>query len=470
MISVRFVQISLLITVLMTGVLTGQNQPEKVYLTMEEAISKALNQNNQVRASRFSMMKANWDKKHAWTLLFPTLGFNTSYTKIDRQSFEERDFFRQNFREIFPFAPQDIEVPQSSYRESFYTSLDVSMPIFNGAILNGLFIANAAEDASIQINESTQLNIIFLVTSSYLNVLKLTDVLKVQKEYLNLSQLNYEKAERLHEAGRNSKAEVLRWKVELQQQKSIVVNSESQFRTSNTVLKRLVNIKMQNLIEIENHIPDVLKSESEKLSAMNDEQILNLINLDDEQLIEVNAALSAAKSNEEISKHMYYNSYSSYMPNVNLTYSHAWRENNTIELDDYSPKTLMVNFNMPLFTSFQNFTAVKSSYYDYKSNQENFYDQLQNTRLILTETVNKIINLKMQRELTETNAEYNEKNYKIVEQQKEKGLVSNLDFIDAKLNLQNSQLEKINAHYDYISAMVELYYLLGKLDHIIDEL
>ncbi len=121
------------------------------------------------------------------------------------------------------------------------------------------------------------------------------------------------------------------------------------------------------------------------------------------------------------------------------------------------------------FTSFQNFTSVKSSYYEYKSSQENFYDQLQNTRLILIETVNKIINLKTQKELNETNVSFNEKNYSIIEQQKEKGLVSNLDFIDAKLNLQNSKLENINTHYDFISAMVELYYLLGKLDGIIKD-
>ncbi len=300
-------------------------------------------------------------------------------------------------------------------------------------------------------------------------MLNLSEVLLIQKEYLNLSKLNFEKAERLHIAGRYSKSEVLRWKVELQQQKSIAVNSESLLRTSNAVLKRLTNVNMQNTIEIENRIPEILLNEGDKLANMTDENVLQLINIKDEKLIEVNAALSAAKSNEEISKHFYHNSFSSFMPNINLSYSHAWRENNTIELDDYSPKTLMVNFSMPLFTSFQNFTSVKSSYYEYKTNQENFYNQLQNTHLVLTETVNKIINLKTQKELNETNVSFNEKNYSVIEQQKEKGLVSNLDFIDAKLNLQNSKLENVNTYYEFISAMVELYYLLGKLDDITKE-
>lgn len=458
--------ITLLITFIMFSSISAQEllSTDKVYVTMEEAISRALSQNNQVKASEFAMKKANWDKKHAWTQLFPTVSLNSQYMWMDDSTFALRDFSR-----YFQDPNSPFKIPQTVFQNSYYTSIDLSMPIFNGNILNGLYIANAAEDASIQMNKSTQRNMVYLVTSSYLNVLKLSDVLILQQEYQNLSRLNFEKAERLYNAGRYSKSEVLRWKVELQQQKSTVVNSESQLRTSHTMLKRLVNIDMQKELEIENLIPETLKSESEKLAGMNDQQILKLIQLNDEELMEVNAALASAKSNEEVSKHLYHNSYSSYLPNINLDYSYAWQENNTIEPDSYSPKTLVVSLSMPLFTSFQNFTSVKSSYYEYKSSQENFYDQLQNTRLILIETVNKIINLKTQKELNETNVSFNEKNYSIIEQQKEKGLVSNLDFIDAKLNLQNSKLENINTHYDFISAMVELYYLLGKLDNIIKD-
>jgi outer membrane protein len=137
-------------------------------------------------------------------------------------------------------------------------------------------------------------------------------------------------------------------------------------------------------------------------------------------------------------------------------------------LDDYSPKTLMVNLSVPVFTSFQNYTQLKSSYYKYKENQENFFDQLQNTRYVLTETVNKLINLKTQNKLSKINIEFSERNYRIVEQQKEKGLVSNIDFIDAKLNLQNAKLSDISNYYDFITSMVELYYLLGKLEEIIE--
>ena len=202
---------------------------------------------------------------------------------------------------------------------------------------------------------------------------------------------------------------------------------------------------------------------------MRRKQFLVLIQLDDEELIKANAALSAAKSIRNIGKLAYRNSYSAFMPDASLSYSYAWRENNTIELDDYSPKTLMINVSMPLFTSFQNYSSLKSSYYDYKKGQEDFADQLKNTRYVLTQTVNNIINLKTQREISKVNLEHTKQNYRIIETQAEKGLKSNLEFIDAKLNLQLAELTDINNNYDFITSIVELYYLTGKLDLILDK-
>jgi outer membrane protein TolC len=94
---------------------------------------------------------------------------------------------------------------------------------------------------------------------------------------------------------------------------------------------------------------------------------------------------------------------------------------------------------------------------------------LLNIRFVLTETINKLINLKTQTELSKISVDYNERNYSIVEQQREKGLVSNIELVDAKLNLQDAKLTRISNYYDFISGMVELYYLLGKLDKIVEK-
>ena len=440
----------------------GQDQKIKIYLTMEEAISRALGRNNLIRASEFGLKKASWDKVNAWTQFLPYVSFNTRMTHIDDQTYALRDFRR--------YLPPEIrdQIPQTVFQQTYFTSFDVSVPLFNGALLNGLFLAKANENMARHLSASTRENIVYQVVSGYLNVLKAQEILNLQEDYLDLSRRNFEKAERLYNAGRYSKTEVLRWKVDFQQQKSVVVSNASILRSQLTNLKRLLDIENPNLVEIEGQIPELIQEESEHLAQMSDEDILELIPVDNERLIQANSALSAAESGQQTSKFAYRNAYMSYLPSLTASYSYAWFENNTLDLDDYSPKTFMVNLSVPVFTGFQNLSDVKSSYYDYRRSQEEFKDQLKETRYYLTETINRILNLKTQRELSKTNAEFTEHNYRVVAQQKEEGLVSNIDFIDAKLNLQNAKLEEINVQYDFISAMVELYYLLGKVESILE--
>ncbi|NHZ86734.1 MAG: TolC family protein, partial [Planctomycetia bacterium] len=70
-------------------------------------------------------------------------------------------------------------------------------------------------------------------------------------------------------------------------------------------------------------------------------------------------------------------------------------------------------------------------------------------------------------ELSKLNVKYSQNNYRIIEQQKERGLISNIDFINTKLALQNNELTNIINQYDFISAIIELNYLLGTLDRIV---
>jgi outer membrane protein TolC len=137
-------------------------------------------------------------------------------------------------------------------------------------------------------------------------------------------------------------------------------------------------------------------------------------------------------------------------------------------MDDYSPKTLMVFLQVPVFSGLQNYTAARSAYYEYRQSREELADQVQNTRFLLNDVVSRIVDLKAQRELARASVELGEENYRIVARQKEQGRVSNIEFIDAKLSLQNAQLSEVTSHYDLIAATVELHYLLGEMESLIE--
>ncbi len=431
------------------------------HLSLEEALGRALKKNNLILSSKYAYEQASWNRNRAWAELFPSISFNTRYMWIDDKTYAERDF-----RRYLPAELRD-QLPQTVFQETYSSSIDLNMPLFNGVLLNGLFVAYENEDMAEKLKEGTEQETAFQVIKAYLDILKTDEIVSLQEEYLELSKMNYEKAERLFRADRYSQAEALRWKVDYQQQKSTLVNSQSIKRSAVINLERLINARLATNVVLEDIIPASLKVESDGIVKSEDTEIIALIDISDEELTKVNSRLAAGKSGKEISKLMYKNSYSSYLPNVSLSYSYGWRENNTLELDDYSPKTLMVNLSIPIFSGFQNYTKVKSTYYEYKKAEEDFKDQLLSTRMLLQDIANRLINLKTQKELTKLSYDYAEKNYRIVKQQKEQGILSNIDFIDAKLNLQNAKLNKISAEYDLISTMVELYYMLGKINQFI---
>ncbi len=444
-----------------TSIGFSQNTDYKIYLTLQGSISRALQGNNQLKSSYYGLQKAKWDKYRAWTQFLPTANLSSRYMHIDQQTFRERDF-----RSYLPPELRD-QIPQTVFQESYYTAIDVSMPLFNGVLVNGIRIASAGKKTAQKMNESTRNNILFQVINSYLAVLKSKDLLQLQKDFTNLAKLNYEKAERQHLAGRYSENELLFWEIDYQTQQSSLINTESILRTTKSVLTNLIDMDMFIDFDVESTIPINILNEAENFSNLSNNEILKMIQFSDEELIKANAALTASQSRTKLSKLLYKNTYSSYLPNVNLLYTHAWRENNTLELDDYTPETYIVNLSIPLFTSFQNFSNVKSSYYEYQQSEEDHQNQMDNIRFVLSETANKIIDLKTQRELSKLNVKYSQNNYKIIERQQERGLISNIDFINTKLALQNNELTDITNQYDFISAIIELNYLLGKLDNVV---
>ena len=432
-----------------------------VHLTLQSSIDRALQENNQIQLSYFSLKKAQWDKYQAWSQLFPAVHFSTRYMHIDDRTFAERDFRR--------YLPPEFsdQIPQTVFQESYYSAIDMSIPIFNGAIINGLRIANTNKKIANKVNESTTSNTLHQVVTSYLNVLKSIKLLELQKKFTDLAKLNFEKAQRQESAGRFSENEVLFWEIDYQRQRSALTSSESTLRTTENILSNLLEMDINVQFEVDTTLPKSIINKSEEIALMSNDKVLTMVNLKENDLIEANAALSAAQSQQHISKLMYRNTQSSFLPTVSFGYSYAWRENNTFELDDYSPETYMINLSIPLFTSFQNLSKARSAYYDYRQHEENYQDQLNNTRLFLSEVANRIIELKTQLQLSKLNVKYSENNYRIIEQQKDRGLISNIDFINTKLSLQNSELDEINIQYDFISAIIEMYYLLGNLDDIL---
>ena len=438
------------------------NPADTPRLTLEACLRQALSGNRQLQAAGFAAEKANWDRRNALSQFAPRVSFNTEVTRIDEQTLAERDFSR--------YFPPEIPVPKVAFRTSYYSSFEARVPIFDADLINDLSVATAGQDAAERTQEAIRDRILYQVTSGYLEVLKRGAMLELQREFLVLTGLNVKKAERMHRAGRYSKLDLLRWQVEHQQQKSSVATGESALRDATVRLRRLLNLRMLHAETLVDLIPGPLEAEVTRVARLSEEEIRNLSDVENRTLIAGNAMLAAAARDRERSRLVYRGQYSSYLPDVSLSYSTAWRRNDTLALDDYRPSMIMLNMSVPLFTGFRNLSRLKSAQYSYRAQDTRFSDLVDETRQMLDETVNRIVNLINQRELIRTSLAFNENNYRIVSREKELGRASNLDVIDAKLNLQNARLLEITTQFDLTSAVIELSYLMGSLDDLVGEM
>lgn len=431
-------------------------------LTLEACLRQALSSNRQLQAAGFAAEKANWDRRNAWSQFAPRVSFNTEVTRIDEQTLAERDFSR--------YFPPEIPVPRVAFRTSYYSSFQAHIPIFDAELINGLSVATTGQTAAERTREAIRDRILLQVTSGYLEVLKRGAMLELQREFLVLTGLNVQKAERMHRAGRYSKLDLLRWQVEHQGQKSSVAAGESALRDATVRLRRLLNLRSLHADALADRVPDRLEAEVTRVAGLSEAEIRKLAGVDSRTLVDGNAMLAAAEQDRERSRLVYRGQYSSYLPDVSLSYSTAWRRNDTPALDEYRPSTVMLNFSVPLFTGFRNLSRLKSAQFSYRAQDTRFSDLIDETRQTLGETVNRIVNLKTQRKLIRTSLDFNENNYRIVSREKEMGRVSNLDVIDAKLNLQNARLLEITTQFDLTSAVIELSYLMGGLDDLVEEI
>ena len=217
-----------LVCFLFSLVVFSQNQPEKKY-TLEECIQVALENNLNLKSSKFSETSAEINYKQSKANLLPNINgsFNAGVN---------------NGRSVDPFTNDFIE--QRLVFSSANLSLDAT--IFNGfRLLNSIKQSKLNNKAaSLEVEQEKQ-NLILSVTLAYLQVLNSKDVLKLNEQRLEatLEQLKVQKE--MYNQGRDNPADY----TDLLGQKSFdetnILSSKITLNNAKLELARLMNFNIE---------------------------------------------------------------------------------------------------------------------------------------------------------------------------------------------------------------------------------
>ena len=428
----------------MTTLVAFSQEEAKVW-TLQECMEYAVKNNLQVKQQLLSLDEADIDMQNALGNYLPNLNGganNTWNTGLSRNPITNTN--------------DRITVRNSSY------SLSTRVPIFTGLQNYHRLQQSKLQKVANQYNiDTTKDNIRLQIANNYLQIIiqqENLEVLKAQHE-ITLEQLK--RTQQLIDAGNLPKGDILELQATSATDIQNIANSENSVLIAKTALKQLLNLKFDAEFQIEE-----IETTFDDLAVL-DQPIKRIISNVLSQRNEVKLAeqnLDIAVKQIEISKGNLYPSISAF---ANVTTSETGRSSESLftQLDDNFGFNYGVSLNVPIFNRFQNKNSVKRSQINKLRNEF----QLEQVQQRLSRDVYQAY-LDAQAsskafEASKLAVAANEQAYEYAKNRFEVGISNSLDFTQAKIRFQNSQVQLIQSKYDLLFKLklLELY-INGKIE------
>ena len=407
---------------------TGFSQSKEKILILDEekAVRIALKRNWDVLIKDEKLKEAHAQLLKAWSTIFPQISGFASYQKYN-------------------------DHPFITYEDNQGYGVNIDQIIFNLEIFNTIrkassFFKSAKEEKREQLNA-----IIFEVKKAFLYSLIAQKSLEVTQNALNLARKYLKTTKIRFENGEASDYDVLRAEVEVKNLEYKFLKAKSVYETSLNYLKLLLGINPQEKLKIKGKVEfKRFKKDFTHLvkSALGKRPLIKAIEFKEESL-----------------KHNLRAVESEFFPSLVLNFQDMANEKEAFAFDrkkyeDYWMLTLRLNF--PIFEGGLRFFKVKEA----KS-------QLKQIKLlkekiisgIKIEIKNALFNLesaKKEVDATQSNVEDAKRMYEIIYKRYLEGEASYLDILDARNTLLASQLNNLQALFDYNLSSLKLKYLTGE--------
>jgi len=247
---------------------------EPVRLTMADAVRRALEHGEEVRLAQTQLDQARGQVTQAWSEALPSLRASVTYQRTFSSVFGGGGVGST----LPPFAPDttadladrvrylEQEYPNTLERqisglfastpfgqENAYTAqLELTQTLYQGGRVGaGLRGARAYERASRAGVEETRQDVIYRTKSAYLSALYAQRLLAIAAGGRDLSVEQLRRVELNHRVGTSADYDLLRAQVELANQEPQVIWARNQRDLADLELRRLVNLPLDQPIELE---------------------------------------------------------------------------------------------------------------------------------------------------------------------------------------------------------------------------
>ncbi len=434
-------------------------------LSLDKAITTAVQNNKSFIAQQYTCQQYKWNEKNTLTNFFPKINFNATAVRIDNDTYENANAIMH--LQVYDALdnPTGDYVPISAgmmtggvYKTTYMTDLTIQQPIFNGGkLFLGHQIARLSTKQTMQNLASYQNDLEYDVADSYLNILKIQDMIKIAKKSLTSSQAQLKKIYEKFNVGVVKKSDVLQWEVKVENDKITLEELKNGLSVLKTFwfnilgLASLSEAAMPDRIDLTSYDQEIvlLHSISEVTKYDTLSYVLSVVKAE-------NPDLKSLALTERIAKTAQKLAISNFLPSLNLQYTRTFDQDDKLNFDGAKSWNIAAVFSVPIFHFGTNITNLKKSNFEYKSVQLQLEDAREK---ILMAAENSVYNLitKAKRVMSGNLAYENAKeNYSIVNNLFDQGMVTNTELMDAEIMLFGSELNLQASYYDFVLAKYTL--------------
>ena len=422
----------LLVFAILFVVPSAAQQSTKTFLTIDEAISYAMEHNYDILIAREDLNKADQQVREAKSGAFPQVSFNNLYT---------RTFKKQAFFMDFDGEPSKIEIGRSNVIQ---TSVSVNQLLYSGGQVGAAVqIAKLYSGSFVHSLEQTERNVALQVRQSFLAILLTQEMLKIAKSTLTLAEEHAAQVEILFNRGAASEYDMLRAEVQAANARPLMLSLENELTLRKNVLKNSIGMPLQQEIDLQGelipHITDVQNSSQiagEAYSHRGDYKNLSLIRDAMEYRIKIERGSS--------------------LPMVSFGYNYLFNgQSNTFRFgtkNRNNSQNAGFAVSFPIFDGFKSAARVQQAKIDVQKMDIQLTKLREAIAVQTSQAWNMMSDARKRMEALEKTVEQAEKAYSIAQVRYNSGQGTQLELFDAQVALETTKFNRLQSVFDYESA------------------
>ncbi len=410
--------------------------------SLDRCISTGLASNADLQRSRHDVERARGAKVQAFGQFLPDLNASGSWSRSDQ--------------DVIYFRGQ---VPYTS-RNSFTYSIGSNLTLFDG--LGTIYTVDRgilAQKASEFTLDRTRQDLVFAIQSQFYTVLRLRELIQVQKSNIERSRKQLVRVREMYAVGSSPQADVFRQEVQVGRDELALLQAEGNYRDALVDLQTLIGL-----------VPD-------ESFAVDDAGIVTRLSAGEmdgyrkdlgdfpalvRNALELRADCRSAALQVEGQQKSVAIARAGYFPNLSAFARYGWSNLELRDFNEYDRFTYGLSVSLPIFNNFSTRTAVERAEYDALD--------AENTRLQLERRVageiRKALNALATAEknvdiATRTLASARE-DQRIASERYSLGAGTLLDVLVGTANQTSAEADLVNATFSYLVARKQLDHTLGK--------